>query len=85
MTRATVVMVALLSLAAPAAAQDKTRVELFDRDSNRRGHATIDEKTGRIDIFDKSSRRTGYGVIQPDGRVDRYRLDGSRTDRARRR
>jgi len=77
-----VLVLAVLGFAAPALAQETTRVDLFDRDSNRRGYATIDEKTGRIDTFDKDSKRTGYGVIQPDGRVDRYRLDGSRAGSA---
>lgn len=72
----------LLLLATPALAQDRTRVDLYDVKSARKGYATIDEKTGRIDTYDASSRRTGYGVIQPDGRVDLYRLDGSRAGSA---
>ena len=66
-----------------ALAQDRTRVDLYDKESNRRGYVTVDEKTGRLDTYDKESRRTGYGVVQSDGRVDPYRPDGSRASRGR--
>lgn len=68
----------LLLLAAPALAQDRTRVDLFDKNSRREGYAVIDERRGTIDTYDTESRRTGYGVIRPDGRVDFYRPDGKR-------
>jgi hypothetical protein len=79
--RATMVLLAL-ALAAPAFAQDKARVDLYDKHSNRRGYAIVDEKTGRVDTYDKESNRTGYGVVRPDGRVDRYRPDGERAGSA---
>jgi hypothetical protein len=74
--------IALLAVAGPAFAQDKSRIDLYEADGRRAGSAIIDERTGRIDTFDRDSRRTGYGVIRPDGRVDRYRTDGSRDGRA---
>jgi len=77
------ILAALFALAAPALAQDTTRVDVFTPDGQRKGHAIIDEKTGRVDTYAPDSRRTGYGVIQPDGRVERYRLDGTRKDHAR--
>lgn len=79
---AVVMLAALLLLATPALAQDRTRVDLFDKEGRREGYVIVDEKTGRIDTYDKSSKRTGYGVVQPDGRVDLYRKDGSRAGSA---
>lgn len=72
----------LLLLATPALAQDRTRVDLFDKNSERRGYAIVDEKTGRIDTYDKNSNRTGWGKVALDGKVDLYRPDGSRAGSA---
>jgi len=71
-------LAAVLVVAAPVPAQERTRVDLFDKESSRRGYAIIDHAAGRIDTYDKDSRRTGYGVVQADGRVDRYAPDGRR-------
>ena len=68
----------VLFLATPALAQDRTRVDLYDAQSRREGYAILDRESGRVDTYDKDSKRTGYGKVAPDGRVDRYRLDGSR-------
>ncbi len=72
----------LLLAATPAVAQDRARVDLYDAESRRQGYVIVDRERGRIDTFDKYSNRTGYGVVQPDGRVDRYRLDGTRAGSA---
>ena len=69
----------LLALGLAPSAQAQTRVDLFDKKSNRTGSATIDERTGRIDFFDTKSKRTGYGQVDPrSGRLDRYDLKGNR-------
>ena len=71
--------VLLLALGLATAAPAQTRVDLFDKRSNRTGSATIDERTGRIDFYDTKSNRTGYGRIdRSTGRIDLYNLDGSR-------
>ena len=49
-----------------------TRIDLFDRQSNRTGSAIIDEKTGRVDLYDTKSNRTGYGTIDKGGRIDLF-------------
>jgi hypothetical protein len=56
--------------AGPAAAQ--TRVDLFDKSSNRTGYAIVDDKSGWIELYDKASNRIGYGRISPGGRVDLF-------------
>jgi hypothetical protein len=69
----------LLALGLAAAVPAQTRVDLFDKQSNRTGSATIDERTGRIDFYDTKSNRTGYGRIDRNtGKIDLYNLDGSR-------
>ena len=69
----------LLALGLATAASAQTRVDLFDKRSNRTGSATIDERTGRIDFYDTKSNRTGYGRIdRSTGKIDLYNLDGSR-------
>lgn len=53
--------IALLALATSAQAQ--TRVDLFDKKSNRTGSAMIDERSSRLDSYDTQSaaaaRRAG--------------------------
>jgi hypothetical protein len=71
-------LVTVGSLATAAVAQNRARVDLYDKDSRRTGYAIVDRESGRIDTYDKDSRRTGYGIVQPDGRFDRYRTDGTR-------
>lgn len=78
MSRVVLTLIFVFVAATPALSQDRTRVDLYDAQSQRQGYAIVDEKTGRVDTYDKDSKRTGYGVIQPDGRMDRYRLDGLR-------
>lgn len=77
-----ILALALVLLAAPALAQEKTRAELYKADGSREGYAVVDEKSGRVDIYDKSSRRKAYGVEQPNGRTDFYRPDGTRAGSA---
>ena len=67
----------LMLPATPAAAQDRTRVDLYDAKSRREGYAIIDRESGRVDAFDKNSKRTGYGKIAPDGKLDLYRPDAT--------
>ena len=74
----TIVILALLTAPMIAAADEKTRIDRFTKDSARRGYVIIDEKSGRVDTYDKDSKRTGYGVVRPDGRVDRYDTEGRR-------
>ena len=51
------------------------RLDVFDQEGRRAGHATIDQGAGRLDLFDRDSRRTGYGIQRSDlpapGEVDR--------------
>ena len=76
---ARVISALLLALGLATAAPAQTRVDLFDKRSNRTGSATIDERTGRIDFYDTKSNRTGYGRIDRNtGKIDLYNLDGSR-------
>lgn len=49
----------------PAESIAQTRIDLYDKASNRTGYAVIDPRTGRVDFFDKYSNRTGYAVTQP--------------------
>ena len=62
----------------PALGQDRTHVELFNKQSRHDGHVILDPGGGRIDTYDRESRRTGYGVMRPDGRVELYHPDGTR-------
>ena len=73
-----VLVLAVLIVGAPAFAQDRTRVEVYDKESRRQESVVIDEKNSRVDTYDKGSKHTGYGVIRQDGRVDLYDVDGSR-------
>lgn len=70
----------LLALAAllPGAALAGERVDLFDAQGRRTGYAVVDEKSGRVDFYDAMSRRTGYGRVDETGKVERFRLDGTR-------
>ena len=63
---------------APARAGEQTRVDLFDAQGRRTGHALVDKGTGRIDFYDTMSRRTGYGRVDGAGRAERFGLDGKR-------
>ena len=53
-------------------------MDRFNADSERKGYTILDRNTGRIDIYDRDSKRTGYGYLRPDGRVDRYDIEGRR-------
>ena len=69
----------LLALSLATSAPAQTRVDLFDKRSNRTGSTTIDERTGRIDFYDTKNNRTGYGRIdRSTGKIDLYNLDGTR-------
>jgi hypothetical protein len=74
-------VLALLLMAAcalPAAAQS-TRVDLYNRKSERTGGVIVDERTGRVDVYDRDANRLGWGQIdRATGRVDFYRLNGQR-------
>jgi len=69
-------LIGFWSIASPAVAQE--RVDFFDREGRRTGHAVVDMKTGRVDFFDVTSRRTGWGRLEPSGRGERFDLDGRR-------
>lgn len=69
---------AILTLAPASEAQERTRVDLHDAKGRRNGHVIVDERSGRIDFYDNQSRRTGYGRILPDGRAERFDLNGRR-------
>ena len=67
-----------LSLVTSVEAQT-TRVDLFDKKSNRSGGVILDERTGRVDFYDRDSNRVGYGQVdRTTGRVDFYDLRGNR-------
>ena len=61
-----------------AHAGERTRVDLFDAQGRRTGHAVVDRDTGRVDFYDTMSRRTGYGRADQTGKVERFGLDGRR-------
>ncbi len=42
----------------------ETRIDTFDKKSNRTGYAIVDPQTGRIDFYDVKSNRVGSGRIQ---------------------
>jgi hypothetical protein len=54
------------------------RLDVFDQEGRRAGHATIDQGAGRLDLFHRGSRRTGYGIPRSDGSWDLFRPDSSR-------
>ena len=68
----------VIVLVPAAAAQDRTRVDLFRPDGQRDGYAIIERESGRVDFFDRSSRRTGYGKVDDAGRVERFDTHGRR-------
>jgi hypothetical protein len=78
--RASAVVVLALAVALPtfAAAQDRTRVDLYSGDGKRQGYAVINRESGRVDFYDSSSRRTGYGQVDGTGRVERFDTQGQR-------
>lgn len=43
----------------------ETRIDTFDKKSNRTGYAVVDPQTGRIDFYDVKSNRVGSGRITP--------------------
>ena len=45
--------------------REETRVDTFDRYSNRTGYLLVNPKTGRVDAFDRYSNRKNSAVIQP--------------------
>jgi hypothetical protein len=71
-----------LSLPTPATAQER-RVDLFDRNGRRAGHARIDERSGRVDFFDAQSKRVGFGRVTPNGDLERFGLHGRRRETVR--
>jgi hypothetical protein len=55
------------------------RMDFYDAQSRRTGHAVVDRRTGRVDLYDAQSRRLGYGVSRPSSPgIDFYRADGQR-------
>ncbi|MBI3127587.1 MAG: hypothetical protein HYZ11_08295 [Candidatus Tectomicrobia bacterium] len=71
-------ILALAPQAFAAEAQEPRRVDLFDKDSRRTGHAVIEPETGRVDLYDAKSRRQGYGKVQPGGGLELFDLKGNR-------
>ena len=74
-------LLAVALLVTPVHAQERpgqTRIDLFDKHSNRAGYAIVDERTGRVETYDVKSRRTGYGVIDSSGRIDAFDTKGNR-------
>ena len=60
-------------------AQAQTRVDLYDKKSNRTGGVILDERTGRVDVYDRDANRLGYGQVdRTTGRLDLYDLKGNR-------
>jgi hypothetical protein len=75
-------LLGVVLFAAPAPAAERpteTRIDLFDKSSNRTGSAIVDEKTGRVDFYERRSNRTGYGLIDRSGRIDTFDTKGNRT------
>ena len=69
----------LLAFGLVISAQAQTRVDLFDKKSNRSGGVILDERTGRVDFYGRDSNRVGYGQVdRTTGRVDFYDLRGNR-------
>lgn len=54
------------------------RVDFFNTEGRRTGHAIVDSNTGRVDFYDVNARRTGWGRLQPSGTVERFDLTGRR-------
>jgi len=72
-------LVALAVLVLAPSAQAQTRVDLFDKKSNRTGGVIVDERTGRVDVYDRDANRLGYGQVdRSTGRVDFYDVRGNR-------
>ena len=72
-------LVALVALVFAPVAQAQTRVDLFDKKSNRTGGVIVDERTGRVDVYDRDANRLGYGQVdRTTGRVDFYDVRGNR-------
>lgn len=43
----------------------ETRIDTFDRFSNRTGYLILNNKTGRLDAYDTKSNHTGTSTITP--------------------
>ena len=66
-------------LLAQAAVAQETRIDTFDKKSNRTGYIIVDPKTKRFDTYDTKSKRTGWGTItRESGDVQVYDKDGNR-------
>jgi hypothetical protein len=79
-----VALALLVSLSLPTlATADERRVDVFDRNGRRAGHARIDERSGRVDFFDARSKRVGFGRVTPTGDLERFDLDGRRQESVR--
>ena len=57
--------VLLLPTWAHAQSATETRIDLFDKHSNRGGYLIVNPNTGRVDTFDKYSNRKNSAVISP--------------------
>lgn len=79
MVRPVPLVLALFALGLATSAQAQTRVDLFDKKSNRTGGVIVDERTGRVDVYDRDANRLGYGQVdRTTGRVDFYDVRGNR-------
>lgn len=80
MMRALVLAGLLLTMgsAHQVGAQERQRVDLYDKGSRRTGHAIINEEAGRVDFYDSKSRRTGYGKVEEGGRLELFDLKSRR-------
>lgn len=77
--RAAPLVLALLALGLAIPGQAQTRVDLFDKKSNRRGGVIVDERTGRVDVYDRDANRLGYDQVdRATGRVDFFDVRGNR-------
>jgi len=70
--------VILLSAVADVGAEEQ-RLDLYTRDGQRQGYATVDRDTGRVDVYDKDGRRTGYGLTRDD-RLELFDTIGRRQE-----
>jgi len=73
------VVLLLLAVGLALSAQAQTRVDPFDKTSDRTGSVMIGERTGRVDRYDTKSNRTGYCTTSPSGKVESLDTRGNRT------
>jgi hypothetical protein len=71
-------LITLVACVLLAQAQETTRIDLYDKNSNRTGYIIVNPNTGRIDQFDAHSNRLGYGQVAPSGRIDTFTNNGTR-------